>query len=164
MIIKPKIVQLTQELLAPVETYLLSTEAFNNKLAPNEPVIIHKELSQALENNSVSYWVLLEKDTVIGTTGIIEDEYGTGLYHLGYFSVHNGYRQQGHGTRLLQFSEIQVRKQGGKGMIIYTWSGKLLEPARNLYLKSGYKEVGRYPDFYKHGQDLLHFYKLFGEN
>jgi ribosomal protein S18 acetylase RimI-like enzyme len=64
---------------------------------------------------------------------------------------------RGIGTELLRFAEDDVRKLGGRLILIETSSLPTYDNTRHFYQRHGYREVAVVPDFYADG-DSLHLY------
>jgi len=69
---------------------------------------------------------------------------------------------RGHGRRMLAFVEEQVRRRGGKLLVIETSSKESYGGARNFYLGAGYALAARLPDYYDDGDDKLIYLKRIG--
>ena len=70
---------------------------------------------------------------------------------------------KGIGAILLQLTEEEIQKQGGKNVIIETSSKELYGPTQHFYHKNGYMLQARLPDFYDIGDDKLVFTKRLSE-
>ena len=64
-------------------------------------------------------------------------------------------RGQGVGGTLTTFAEEQVKKDGGRLVIIETSAKPGYEKTRHFYLKHSYKIICRIPDFYAPGDDKI---------
>ena len=88
----------------------------------------------------VRYFVVLDKDKVIGTTG---------LYHilsepqetvwLGWFCLDPKYRGQGLGKMVLSWTIDRAREEGNNLLKLYTSPNENLSIAQKLYDKFGFK-------------------------
>lgn len=76
-------------------------------------------------------------------------------YDLYWIAVRQDRRGQGIGGALLRQAEQNVRARGGKHLIIETSSRPIYEPTRQFYLKYGYREVARVPEYYGDGDDRV---------
>jgi GNAT superfamily N-acetyltransferase len=76
------------------------------------------------------------------------------LYWLGTDQAFQG---QGIGKKLLRRVEEEVRKLGGKLLIIETEGRREFEPTRQFYLHAGCEPEARIRDFYAPGNDLVIF-------
>jgi len=83
------------------------------------------------------------------------------LWDLYWIAVTPTRHHQGIGTELLHFVEAQVRERAGRRLIIETSSLPRYLPTRNFYLRHGYSELARLPDFYAIGDDRIIYAKDF---
>jgi ribosomal protein S18 acetylase RimI-like enzyme len=74
------------------------------------------------------------------------------LYWMITSSEHRG---RGLGATLLERLEDELRARGGRTLRVETSSLEGQGGARRFYLRAGYQEVGRIPDFYRPGDDLV---------
>ncbi len=80
-------------------------------------------------------------------------------FDIYWLAVAKAWQDQGIGRQLLSRMEQMIR--GAKGGIIYieTAGRPLYEPTRQFYLRQGYLEVARIPDYYADGDDRIVFMK-----
>jgi len=85
------------------------------------------------------------------------------LWDLYWIAVAPARHHQGIGTKLLHFVEAQVRDPGvaGRRLLIETSSLPRYDPTRQFYLRHGYVELTRIPDFYAIGDDRIIYAKDF---
>ncbi len=84
-----------------------------------------------------------------------------GTWDLYWIAVSPAHQGQGYGQRLVEFLEEEVRKSGGRLILIETSSQPKYQPTRKFYKKLGYTEIARIPDFYRPGDDRVIFGKYF---
>ena len=82
-----------------------------------------------------------------------------GTYDLYWIAVLPNAQKLGVGTNLLQEVERRLAKEDARLVMIETSSQPLYEPTRQFYMRRGYAEVARVPDFYSDGDDRLIFAK-----
>jgi ribosomal protein S18 acetylase RimI-like enzyme len=82
-----------------------------------------------------------------------------GTFDLYWIVVDSGYQSQGIGSRLLTFLEKRVRERHGRMILIDTSSIDQYEKAQKFYLRNGFQEVARIPDYYHPGNDRVTFCK-----
>ena len=80
-------------------------------------------------------------------------------YEVWWIAVANASQGQGHGKRLLDWAEHDVRAQNGRLLLIETSSLPHYVPTCEFYRKHGYTVAGQIPDFYSDGDDKLIFWK-----
>ncbi len=76
-------------------------------------------------------------------------------YDLYWLAVHPDSHGQNVGTRLLNFAEDKVTKDGGSMFLVETSSSAGYKKARTFYKRRGYLQTARIPDFYSGGDDKL---------
>lgn len=91
-----------------------------------------------------------------GPTALAEN-----VYDLYWMAVSPEEQGRGLGKALVRWLEAEVRKAGGRMVIIETSSQPRYEPTRQFYLRLDYQEVARIPDFYKPGDDRIIYAKSF---
>ena len=109
------------------------------------------------ENNSGDYNIhVIEDDGAVrGYVCIGETPLTEGTYDLYWIVVDAGTRGKGYGQRLLRHAEEELRRRGGRLLLIETSSMESYQATRRFYLAAGYKEIARLPDFYKDGDDKI---------
>jgi ribosomal protein S18 acetylase RimI-like enzyme len=80
-------------------------------------------------------------------------------WELWWIAVDVRSQRSGVGSRLLEWVEAEVDRQAGRVLLIETSSTPAYAPTRGFYLKHGYDEVARIPDFYADGDDKVIFRK-----
>ena len=83
----------------------------------------------------------------------------TGTYDLYWIAVAPAAQNGGVGTILVQEVERRLAQADARLVIVETSSQPLYEPTRAFYLRKGYAEVARVPDFYADGDDRVIFAK-----
>jgi ribosomal protein S18 acetylase RimI-like enzyme len=76
------------------------------------------------------------------------------LWWIGVLPEHQG---DGVGSALLAYVEEAARKADGRILVIETSDKEPMARARLFYLKAGYSERGRLPDFYGDGEAKVIF-------
>jgi GNAT superfamily N-acetyltransferase len=80
-------------------------------------------------------------------------------YDIYWMAVSPREQGRGLGKELVAWLEDKVRALGGRMIIIETASQPKYHPTREFYLRLGYREVARIPDFYKPGDDRIIYTK-----
>ncbi|MCK9600792.1 MAG: GNAT family N-acetyltransferase, partial [Sphaerochaeta sp.] len=80
-------------------------------------------------------------------------------YDLYWIAVDPAYQRQGIGGLLLQQTEAQIERRGGKRIYIETSSQSLYLPTRSFYTRHGYILEGQLKDYYAPGDDKLLYVK-----
>lgn len=76
-----------------------------------------------------------------------------GSWDLYWIAVSPAVQSRGVGTVLLKEVEGRLTRSGARQVFIETSSRPPYDPTRAFYLKRGYREVARVPDFYEAGDD-----------
>jgi ribosomal protein S18 acetylase RimI-like enzyme len=84
------------------------------------------------------------------------------VYDLYWMAVAPEEQGKGYGKELVDWLEKRVREAGGRMIVVETSSQPKYEGTRRFYLRLGYKEISRIPDFYKVGDDRITYVKYFG--
>ncbi len=82
-----------------------------------------------------------------------------GTFDLYWIAVHPGRHNQGLGTALVAHMERQIRRQGGRLVIVETSSREAYASTRRFYLGRGYHEASRIKDYYRPGDDCVTYCK-----
>lgn len=82
-----------------------------------------------------------------------------GTFDLYWIAVEPAVQKRGAGQTLLRFAEGEVRRQGGRLLLIETSSHETYGATARFYERAGYGLVARIPDFYRPGDDKLVFAK-----
>jgi ribosomal protein S18 acetylase RimI-like enzyme len=76
-------------------------------------------------------------------------------WDLYWLATHPEARGQGLGTRLVRAMEAELAAKGSCIVRVETSQMEAYGAARSFYARAGYSEMGRIPDFYKPGDDLI---------
>ena len=74
-----------------------------------------------------------------------------GTFDVYWIGVGAGCQGRGYGRALLEHAERLIRQRAGRQIIIETSGRPQYETTRGFYLKTGYREAARIPDFYGPG-------------
>lgn len=80
-------------------------------------------------------------------------------WHVYWICVHPRAQGRGIGRALSEHFEAAVRSRGGRRIVVETSGRPDYERARRFYEASGYRQVGRIPDFYRRGDDGVVYFK-----
>lgn len=121
--------------------------AFLEKLCFHDP---WSESSIASElNNSLSLWlVAMEDDTVVGYVG---SQTVLGWTDMMNIAVHPDHRRKKIGEQLVLSLEEELRKRESTCLTLEVRASN--EPAKSLYYKLGFLEVGRRKNYYRNPKE-----------
>jgi GNAT superfamily N-acetyltransferase len=78
-------------------------------------------------------------------------------WYLYWIAVERSGQARGTGSALLRWAEDDIRREGGRLLLIETSSLPHYELTRRFYLKHGYEVACQLADFYADGDDLVVF-------
>ncbi|NWF91861.1 MAG: GNAT family N-acetyltransferase [Syntrophaceae bacterium] len=78
-----------------------------------------------------------------------------GTFDLYWIVVDRNFQGGGIGSKLLDFLEDVLKKLGGRMILVDTSSVPEYEKAQDFYLKKGFKEIARVPNYYAPGNDRI---------
>jgi ribosomal protein S18 acetylase RimI-like enzyme len=82
-----------------------------------------------------------------------------GTFDLYWIAVNPKFQGMGIGSRLLDFLEKMLRVKNGRMILADTSSIPSYKKNLRFYLKKGYQEVAKIPDYYSLGNDRITFCK-----
>jgi ribosomal protein S18 acetylase RimI-like enzyme len=82
-----------------------------------------------------------------------------GTFDLYWIVVDPNVQRQGIGSRLLDFLQEMVREKEGRMILADTSTIPQYEKTRHFYLRNGFEEVAKVPDYYYPGNDRVTFCK-----
>jgi ribosomal protein S18 acetylase RimI-like enzyme len=82
-----------------------------------------------------------------------------GTFDLYWIAVDPDFQKHGIGSTLLVSLEEMVRAKGGRMILADTSTIPHYEKTQRFYLKNGFQEVARVPDYYRPGNDRITFCK-----
>jgi ribosomal protein S18 acetylase RimI-like enzyme len=85
-----------------------------------------------------------------------------GTYDVYWIAVEPGAQTHGVGTLLLAEVERRLARENARLVIVETSSTPVYDATRAFYLRRGYDEVARVPDYYQPGDDRVIYAKRLG--
>ncbi len=82
-----------------------------------------------------------------------------GTFDLYWVVVDPNFQGQGIGSKLIAFLEEGVREKRGRMILADTSTMPQYEKTKYFYLRNGFQEIGRVPDYYYPGNDRITFCK-----
>lgn len=86
----------------------------------------------------------------------------SGTFDLYWIAVDPAAQRGGAGRELVDFMETALRSRGARKIMVETSSQPSYDPTRAFYLRRGYSEAARFPDFYKPGDAKVVYCKELG--
>jgi ribosomal protein S18 acetylase RimI-like enzyme len=80
-----------------------------------------------------------------------------GTFDLYWIAVDPDFQEQGVGSKLLGFLEEGVKTRGGRMILADTSTVPHYEKTQKFYVKNGFQEVAKIPDYYHPGNDRITF-------
>lgn len=107
-----------------------------------------KSVASELENPLSLWLVAVDGDTVTGYVGsqTVMDE--TDMMNV---AVHPDYRRQGIGERLIMALTDALKDRGSRCLMLEVRASN--DPAKKLYEKMGFQQVGRRPNYYRNPRE-----------
>ena len=143
-----------------VSAFLLQPGLFGTRLTPGEQEEFLTRPVAAIGQPFEGYWfVRNEQGALSAVIGIRMNAERTGIYEVSALAVHAENRRNRLGRRLLEFAVRHVAREHGRGLLFETSSDSSYAPMHHLLADLGFKQVGRFPDFYFPGEDTLWYYR-----
>lgn len=106
-----------------------------------------------------AFRVYREGETVLGYTCHGPHDLAKGVYDLYWIATAQAARRKGVGRALMANAEEEVRRSGGRLILVETSGTPAYKPTRDFYLSCGYEWEATIRDFYDIGDDLVFFTK-----
>ena len=112
------------------------------------------------EQDGYRPYVLVEEDgTVAAYACFGKNEMTAATYDLYWLATRPDRMGRGHGRRIVAFVEEEIRKEGGRLLVIETSSKESYGDTRAFYEKIGCTLAARLPNYYDEGDDKLIYLK-----
>lgn len=82
-----------------------------------------------------------------------------GTFDVYWIAVDPAQQRHRIGSKLLEFAEVDIRKQKGRMIVIETSGSEKFLPTRNFYIRNGYTLAADVKEFYAPGDDKWIFIK-----
>jgi len=125
---------------------------------PSEVTVAEEVIDSYLKDpvDSGHQILLAEADsTVVGYICYGPTPMTEGTWDIYWDAVTREKQGQGMGSILMESAEKEIRRTGGRLVIIETSSTPAYEKTRHFYAHHGYETIARLPDFYAPGDDKL---------
>ena len=109
--------------------------------------------------HQVQVWADDRTSPPVGVVYFGPNATGDRTWDLLWIAVAPDRQGRGIGGELIRFAEARIREAGGRLLLIDTSSLPRFDATHAFYLKHGYAEVARVPDFYSEGDSKVIFAK-----
>jgi ribosomal protein S18 acetylase RimI-like enzyme len=138
---------------------LIKTRAFTSAEIDVAMELIDVVLKDPIQKDYQVYCLVDDQDQVIGYICYGPTPMTKGTFDLYWIAVDTEFQEQGVGSKLLSFLEELVKAEGGRLILADASTIPHYEKTLKFYLKNGFQEVGRVPDYYHPGNDRITFCK-----
>ena len=142
---------------------LIRTRAFTSAEIDVAMELIDSVLNDPNQKDYQIYCLADDQDQVIGYICYGSVPMTEGTFDLYWIAVDPDFQEKGAGSKLLSFLDEVVKSEGGRLILADTSTIPQYEKTQRFYLKNGFKEVARVPDYYYPGNDRVTFWKKLGE-
>jgi len=150
----------TREEAEEVSAFLLQPGLFGTPLTPGEQEEFKTHPATAIGCADDAYWLVRDgQGAVCAVIGVRMNVEKTGIFEVSALAIHSSRRRRGLGRRLLELALCFVAEAHGRGLLFETSSDPSYAPMHNLLHVLGFRQVGRFPDFYYPGEDTLWYYR-----
>ena len=154
-----KIRQLFEKDRATLLSMLIKTRAFTSAEIDVAMELIDIVLKDRGQKDYQIECMVNDQDLAIGYICYGPTPMTQGTFDLYWIAVDPDYQEQGAGSRLLSSLEEVVKARGGRMILADTSSIPHFEKTQKFYLKNGFQEVAKIPDYYHPGNDRMTFCK-----
>lgn len=141
---------------------ILAFVADTGYFRPDELLVAQEVLDEALKAGPTGHYQSLTARTAEGPVGWLcfgPTPCTLGTFDIYWIAVARSHQGQGIGAALVQRAEEMIRVRHGRLVVIETSSQERYGSTRGFYVKCGYTEVARVPDFYAPGDDKVMYVK-----
>jgi ribosomal protein S18 acetylase RimI-like enzyme len=144
---------------ARLHSMLIETRAFNQEEFDVAMELIDLVLRDEKQNDYKIHCMVDDEDQVVGYICYGPVPMTQGTFDLYWISVDPNFQGKRVGSKLLDFLEKKVREEGGRMILADTSTIPQYEKTKGFYLRNGFREVARIPDYYYPGNDRITFCK-----
>lgn len=142
-----------------VRILLEGTEAFKAHEVDVAMELVDIALAQPSEDDYRPFVLVEEDGTVAAYACFGKNEMTAATYDLYWVATRADRMGRGHGRRIVAFVEEEIRKEGGRLLVIETSSKESYGETRAFYEKIGCTLAARLPNYYDEGDDKLIYLK-----
>jgi ribosomal protein S18 acetylase RimI-like enzyme len=138
---------------------LQGTEAFKAHEVDVAMELVDIALAQPSEDDYRPFVLVEEDGSVAAYACFGKNEMTAATYDLYWLATRADRMGRGHGRRIVAFVEEEIRKEGGRLLVIETSSKESYGETRAFYEKIGCTLAARLPNYYDEGDDKLIYLK-----
>ena len=138
---------------------LIKARAFTSEEIDVAMELIDIVLKDPIQKEYQIYCMVHDQDQAIGYICYGPTPMTQGTFDLYWIAVDPDFQEQGVGSNLLDFLGKVVKELKGRMILADTSSIPHYEKTQNFYLRNGFQEVARVPDYYYPGNDRVTFCK-----
>lgn len=138
---------------------LTETGAFNQEEIDVAMELIDLVLQDEKQNDYKILCMVDDEDQAVGYICYGLTPMTQGTFDLYWISVDPNFQGKRVGSKLLDVLEKEVREEGGRMILADTSTIPQYEKTKSFYLRNGFREVARIPDYYYPGNDRITFCK-----
>ena len=154
-----KVRSLVEKDRARLLSMLIRTRAFTSAEIDVAMELIDSVLKDPTQDDYQIHCLVDDHDQVIGYLCYGPTPMTEGTFDLYWIAVDPDFQEKGAGSRLLSFLEEDVKAKGGRLILADTSTIPQYEKTQGFYLRNGFKDVARVPDYYYPGNDRVTFCK-----
>ncbi len=158
-----KIRSLVEKDRARLLSILIKTRVFTSEEIDVAMELIDVVLKDQTQKDYQIHCLVDDQDQAVGYICYGPTPMTQGTFDLYWIAVDPDFQEQGVGSNLLGFLEEVVRVKGGWMILADTSTIPQYEKTRKFYLRNGFQEVARIPDYYHPGNDRVTFCRRLNE-
>jgi ribosomal protein S18 acetylase RimI-like enzyme len=116
-------------------------------------------LLEYLEGQSNGLWLTADDGEPVGVAYCVPEPVTSGTWNLLMLWTRRDRSNQGHGSALVEYLQVQLAYQAARLLIVETSGLPEYEAARHFYDKCGFSQEARVKNFFAHGDDKLIYTK-----
>lgn len=152
-----KIRPLLEKDRAKLLSVLIKTRAFTSAEIDVAMELIDIVLKDQVQKDYQIDCMVDDQDLAIGYICHGPTPMAQGTFDLYWIAVDPDFQEQGAGSKLVGFLEEGVKARGGRMILADTSTVPQYEKTQRFYVKNGFQQVARIPDYYQPGNDRITF-------
>ncbi len=142
---------------AKLLSVLIKTRAFTSAEIDVAMELIDIVLKDRVQKDYQIDCMVDDQDLAIGYICHGPTPMARGTFDLYWIAVDPDFQEQGAGSKLLSFLEEGVKARGGRMILADTSTVPQYEKTQRFYVRNGFQQVARIPDYYHPGNDRITF-------